>query len=354
MQNRSSTTQGMSRIRLVFSSLSYVALGVFSRTAKAMVIAALLLSFASCRQQQPTRIVLAESSTAVPSSLTFIAREKGFWQAQGLEVQVIPFAAGRLAFDAVLAGKADFCAVAETPLVLAAFRNQDFKILCTIMKSDKEMKGIANKAAGVGKPADLKGKKVATLLGSNAEFFMETFFARNSINREELEVVNLTPPDMVIALANKDIAAAFTWQPNVWNARKRLGDQAIIFPNNGLYKETFNLVTRGEYAKKNPEIVEKVIRGLVQAEEFANTHRDEAIQIVANQVQIPAEGVLEFWGDFQFVTELEATTLQQMKREGEWAIRAKLAPPGIPLPEFSNHFLGEPLRRLYPERYRMN
>ena len=297
-----------------------------------------------------TNVILAESSLAVPSAVTFIAREKGFWRDKGLEVQAVPFAAGRLAFDAVLAGKADLATVAETPLVLAAFRNQDFKILCTIMKSDKEMKVIARKNAGVSKPADLKGKKVATLVGSNADFFMEAFLASQGIKRSEVEVVNLNPPDMVTALLNGDIAAAFTWQPHIWNAQKRLGNQALIFPNNGIYKEGFHVVTSGAFAEKHPELIEKVLRGLVEAAEFARSHRDEAIAIVADQVKVPAEGIREFWSDFDFTAELSREVINSMKAQGAWAMEAKVAPAGAPLPDFSKHVLAGPMSRLYPDR----
>jgi NitT/TauT family transport system substrate-binding protein len=315
-----------------------------------VVIALIIILVISHPNKEPNKIILAESSLAVPSSLTFIAREKGFWKEENLDIQVASFASGRLAFDAVLAGKADIATVAETPLVLAGFRKQDFRIISTIMESDKEMKVIARKDAGIANPSDLKGKKVATFLGSNAEYFMESFLSANGISRSEVKIINLQPPDMVIALAKKDIDAAFIWQPHISNAQNQLGEQAIIFPNNGIYKEAFNIVSTKEFAQKNQKVLKSVIKGLLKAEKFVQENREESIRIVARQVNIAPDELSKFWNEYEFKVGLSDSLIDLMNIEGEWAIKAKIAPEGSTLPDYASYILVEPLRALNPER----
>lgn len=77
----------------------------------------------------------AESSLSIPASLSFIAREKGFWKAQGLDVKVVSFAAGRLALDAMLNGQAQFVTAAETPLAMGAFQHKSDTIIAEMMNT---------------------------------------------------------------------------------------------------------------------------------------------------------------------------------------------------------------------------
>src|SRR2546423_14252245 len=77
--------------------------------------------------------------TGPTSSSLYVANDKGFLSEGGLETTVVPFSSGRLALEALLAGKAQVALVAETPLALAAFQTPNFYVVATIAKSPHKL-----------------------------------------------------------------------------------------------------------------------------------------------------------------------------------------------------------------------
>ena len=114
-----------------------------------------------------TKVVLAQNP--VPhSALPIIAKKKGYFKEEGLDVTVQEFTTGKLCFDAMLGGGADFSTVAETPIMYAGFSKQPVYVIATIESSPLSVKVLARKDKGVSKPGDLRGKAVGTFKGGSA------------------------------------------------------------------------------------------------------------------------------------------------------------------------------------------
>lgn len=303
-----------------------------------------------CSQKDTLKIVVAESSLSVPASLSFIAREKGFWKEQGLDVDVASFAAGRLAVDAMLSGQAHFATAAETPLAIGAFRHDTFTIITEMMNTSTETKVVALRNAGISKPSDLRGKKIGVFVGTQAEYFMDAFLKHHQMHRSEMTVVNLQPPDMISAIVKEEIQAIVTWQPHAYNAIKRLGDRAIVFPNDEIYTEVFCMVALRSFAEENPEVIKKLLAGLIKAEEFIRNHPDEAMKIVARQVGIEDTTLSEFFGKYKFVVKISDVLLDSLKEEGEWALESKIVDPKNSLPDYRSYINIQGLNALAPDR----
>lgn len=310
----------------------------------AFLLVSLLLSLGSCRERNQERytITLAESSFSMPVALSFIARERGFWREEGLDVRLGSFAAGRLALDALLGGSAQFATVGQTPLATAAFRNRDFVIVSEIANSTKELGIIARRSAGIRTPRDLVGKRVAFFSGTQSDFYLTLFLSRFGIARDQVTAVSLTPPDSVIAIRNGDVDAIAAWPPHLFNAEIALGDDAVLFSPDNLYNAVMSVVSTRAYAAENPEVVERVLNGLRRAQRFAQTNREEAIQIVANQIQLDVNIVRAHFNDYDFTVKSSQSVVDALSSEGRWAMETGLVGRNASLPDYRSFLLFPP------------
>jgi NitT/TauT family transport system substrate-binding protein len=299
--------------------------------------------------RQVEKISIAEGLAPSAAPL-FVADKKGLWRENALEVSPQIFLSGKLCLDALLGGKVDYATVAETPLAFAGLQDQKFYIIATLMSSEKSLKVIARKDAGIHSPKDLKGKKVATLFGTSAEFFMDTFLKANGVNREDVKATNLKPPDMVTALVRGDISACFIWEPHIHNMNKTLNKNAIVFLGDSIYTETFNLVVLQDYAKKHPRTIEKVLKTMFMAERFIQEKPDTTINIVSNKTGIDKTVLSEIWNDYKFRVELSPSILNYLQKEGEWAKKVGSAPSSVELPEYRNFIYTDGLKKVNPVR----
>lgn len=292
-----------------------------------------------------TAISLAEGMQPIVAPV-YIADEKGFFKEQGLDVKLVPFAKGKLCLDAVLGGQTEAGTVAETPLMNVGFQNQQVVILTTMETATKNIKCVARKDKAITKPPDLKGHKVGVPIGGNAEYFMDLFLKKYGLTRNDVTVVNLQPFDMVGAIGRGDIDASFSWEPHVTRTLKVLGDKAIVFLGDDLYRETFNIVCLKQWAEKNPKTCEKILRALAKATEFMQTNRDESVSIVGRRIQMEPPELAGIWDYYTFKLTLDQFLMDSLVDQAKWAIASK-AQTG-PVPDYSYMFYSQPLKAVSP------
>lgn len=301
--------------------------------------------------EQPVKIILAEGMQPIVAPV-YIADAKGFFKEQKLDVQLVPFSKGKLCLDAVLGGQAQVGTVAETPLMHVGFQKQPVAILATMESATKNTKCVARKDRGIQKAADVKGRKIGVPVGGNAEYFMDALLQKNGLSRSDISVVNLNPPEMVGAIVRGDIDVGCAFEPYISRTEKQLGDKAIVFTDEALYRETFNVVSMKNWAEKNPETAQRLLRALVQATQFIESNRDEAVKIVAGRVQMEPAELSSIWDNYTFKITLDQSLMDALASQAEWAIASKTQ--SGPAPDYSYMFYTEPLRAVAPTAVSIN
>ena len=306
---------------------------------KLMLLPLLLaLVASSCWKNEPpaSRISFAVDTTTLAAAPVFVAEKKGFWKDEKLEVDIKPFASGRLALDALVARAVDSATVADFPVVLAAFQQHRVRIVGTFSDSDRHVNLLARKDRGISGPQDLKGKRVAFSQGTASEFVMDMFLQQYRLSRTDVKTVALNPPDTVTAIVRGDVDAIFAWQPNIYNAQKQLADKAIVFPSESIYSQPFSVVVREDYLNNGePELI-KLLNGLKKATQFMKQNRAESIEIVSNKIGVDAKDLALIWDGYSFEVGLDPSLTSAMEKEGDWARNAGIVAKDAPVPDYKS------------------
>lgn len=267
----------------------------------------------------PQKITIA-LTTPQDAALAQVAQTLDYYRAEGLEATARLHPIGKLALEDLLAGKADFATVAETPVMFAIMRGEKIAVVATIHTSDSLNAIVARKDKEVLTFGDLKGKKVAVTLGTTQDFFLDSILAVNGISREDVEVVNLKAEEMADALAHGDVDAISTFSVHTIIAQRKLGDRAITFKNKDIYRQSLNVVARPEFIHDNPDTVARMLRALVKAEKFIQEHPAEAQKIASDFCCSEISIINEIWADSNFAVRLDQTLLLSLEDESRWAI----------------------------------
>jgi len=113
----------------------------------------------------------------------YIAKEKGFFAEQGLDVTIKSFEAGRLAMDALLKNEADIATAADFVFVSDSFIYDDIRALGTVTTSETTHEVIARKDRGIDNIADLEGKKIGVTKKTSGEYFLGTFLIKRPLKK---------------------------------------------------------------------------------------------------------------------------------------------------------------------------
>ncbi|MES2196666.1 MAG: NrtA/SsuA/CpmA family ABC transporter substrate-binding protein [Pseudomonadota bacterium] len=282
------------------------------------------------------------------SGLTIVAKAKGLFEKHGLDISVSNFTSGKQCLDTVIGGGADFATTAEAPVTAAAMANQPIAFVAGMEYSD--LKTITAAKAGIRTKADLRGKKIGFTAGTGSEVYTATLLKAAGLTPSDVTLVNLRPQEMLPAMAAGSIDAFDTWEPHISNARKALGENAVLLDTKGLYSETFNIVVTRPYLSANGPLVDKFLRALVEAETWLKANPEEAITTIAEVVGMKRDELAAIWPDYVYRVRIDDQLLGILKLHAAWRLSSGNHPPGAVMPDFSKVLVLDPLRAIDPAR----
>ena len=291
-----------------------------ARTVSLVLFGLLMVLVAGTKQAAAAETTI---TYAIPNTVAaipvYVAVEKGFWADEGLNVKTQMFSAGRLAVDALLSGSVEVMSVSETPLVLTMLQGHAIYIVGTVTRH-QETKFIGRRDRGITGPDTLKGKILATLPGTNSDYFMYRLLEAQHIAKRDVNIVSLQPPNMVSALVRGDIAGYFAWEPHIYYAQQQLGANALVIGPSDLYYGRHCVAMMQEFVKKNPDVVVKLLAGLVKAEDYIHANPSEAKAIVAKYTNTTEAIVELLWPEYDVRVELDDKLLDILKGQARWAL----------------------------------
>jgi len=294
----------------------------------AAALACLLLA-TGCRDRAPVPVpVTIANSMNVNAGLMHVALARDLLGPRGLTATVQRHAFGKLALEAVVAGRADVATVADTPVVLASLRGEPLVVLATIGTTSRNTVLVARREAGIGAARDLAGKRVGLAHGTTADFFLESLMVRHGLLRAALREVELRPDQMGDALERGEVDAVVAWYPTVGVLQRRFGDRVVTFDAPDIFTETFNLVARPAWVRANRPAAERLLAALLEAEAVLQREPDAAHRDLAGAMGVAPEELPKDL--FEYRVRLEQGLVLVLEEQARWALRAGLARPAAP------------------------
>jgi NitT/TauT family transport system substrate-binding protein len=212
----------------------------------------------------------------------FLARDKGFFQENGLEVELRIIEEAALYMAAIAAGELD--GNASTIDEIMKYRSPEFCFKSVVALDDSHGGDGVLTQTDVTSLKDLKGKEVALNTGSVSQFWFNILLKREGMTENDLKIQNMTADDAAAAFIAGRIPAAVTWEPHLTLVRTKQQGKVLIDSSTtpGLIVDVVALDC--DYIKNNPKDVEALVKGLYKAVEFIKTNQQEAYAIMAKGV----------------------------------------------------------------------
>lgn len=257
------------------------------------------------------------------ASLVWIAQDQGYFLANGLDVTIKGYEAGKLAADALLADEVDIATLAEFVLVSSSFDHDDLRVLGTVATGNV-VELVARIDRDIQHPSDLKDKSIGVTRKSTGEFFLGRFLLFNGISLHEVTIVDLSPSEIVEAISNDEIDAALTWDPNIYEIKNRLGENWVSWPGQSGQDFYFILLGKEGWVETHASAVERFLKAIVQAEEFVERNREAAQQLIGQRFDNEPAYMQYIWSKHDFVVILPQTLIVVMEDEARWRMENNL------------------------------
>ncbi|MFC5530012.1 ABC transporter substrate-binding protein [Cohnella yongneupensis] len=217
----------------------------------------------------------------------YLVEEKGFFEKHGVNVELEWFPVYSDSLQALATGKVDANSQTLSDTLPAASKGIKLK---AVLVNDNSNGGDAI----VSKPEfssikDLKGKTVATELGTVDHLLLLTALEQNGMSESDVNYTNMTVNDAAPAFISGKTDASVLWEPFQTTAVKE-GKGKILFSSKdtpGLIPDL--LVFKQSVIDNRPDDVQKIIDAWFDALAYFKDHEQESIELMAKKAETSPE-----------------------------------------------------------------
>lgn len=319
--------------------------------AKALFIAGVISSLIGCGSEHDAPSENQAIKWGGPKNiamLPIVAQNKGLFEKHQLQAEFSYLQTGKITLDAVVRGEIDFGIIVEAALAFAAFQPGLGVKIIAINQEKLDDAIVARRDSNIDVAADMTGKRLGVTRGASSQMYAFKFLDVNGIDPAQVDIVNLSPPAIVAALNNGDIDAGSVWQPYRHNLNRQLGDNAVNFTNEGIYRGYAIIAVKEGFLTENPDKVNRFLSALKEAEYYIKENRQESIGIIAEEIDIDAKLLDALWSEYEVELSMTPELVSAMHDEGNWIIENISEFKGKSLPDYQEFVDEKVLPGLFP------
>jgi taurine transport system substrate-binding protein len=183
----------------------------------------------------------------------------------GKSIEFFQFTSGTEVINAMASGSIDISLNGSSPTAAGYSRGVDLQVIYIYDNiNDAEALVVNDQIAA---PQDLKGKTIAVPFGSTTHFHMMFALEQLGISAKDVNVIDMSPPDMVAAWERGDIDGGFVWDPALGKMKE---NGHVLLTSGDLSnwgKATFDaMVARKEFTEENPEFTCQWVKMVAEAD----------------------------------------------------------------------------------------
>ena len=196
------------------------------------------------------------------------------------------FSAGPMMNEAIAGGQLDVIFTGDFPAILGKATGFNIRLIGISSSGFSSQAGVVLTGSPITSVKELKGKKVATFKGTTAHHLLALTLKEAGLKITEIELVNLTLPDMNNALQKGDVDAAFLWEP-MFSKLELDHSIRVIRDGKGLKNAIAVIEATDDFVAKRRVEAIAVLKAFRRGAELIRKNPDEAAKLVAAELNQP-------------------------------------------------------------------
>ncbi len=268
----------------------------------AVSLAIALLFFSHPVDAQSAReekyVLIGTTSKTVGYMAPWVAKIKGFFQAEGVRVDIPILRSATTGIQALVGGSTQFDATTTDAMMTAVDKGQELELIGGIING-ATYRLVATKKFHSFK--DLKGATIGvSSLTSGSTVLLRLMLEKNGIHYpRDFTLLSVGgTPERLAALESGRLDATLLAAPLSYKAvdmgYTKIGD---VYEYVNHYELSGLAVTR-RWARDNPETVREVLRGLIRGFQWLHQNKDEAIAFISSELKLERRYAAAGWEEY--------------------------------------------------------
>jgi len=212
-------------------------------------------------------------------------------------------------------------AVGGTSVISAAANGADIKILNMYSRSPEAF-CMYSHDANIKSAQDLKGKTIVGPAGTNLHQLLIAYLEKAGMTIEDVNFVNMAIPDAKAALDGKSADVALLAGPTAYKA----GQQGynLVTNGKGLTDAVIAVAVTEKFYNEHKEDLEIFKQAEANIIKYMNENHDEAMEIVAKELDLDKAAVEEMYKQYDFSIETTDADVQAFQNVADFMLKTEM------------------------------
>ena len=223
----------------------------------------------------------------------YIGIEEGYFEDEGLTIEIVPVQGGAAAIPALVNGELDITFGNYVSFFLASDSGIDLRIIADQNHATPGFSSIMTLPdSGISAPADLVGKKLAVNTLSNvAEITSRAQIKDAGADPDAVEYTEIPFPEMIAALEQGSVDAIFAVEPFATLAKQQLQAVEVVNPYGGRLEgfPVAGFQATAQFAEANPNTIAAFQRAMIKASALAADDPESVVGILPTYTTLTPE-----------------------------------------------------------------
>lgn len=213
--------------------------------------------------------------------------EGRFEEATGYRINWKKFDSGAKVIEALAAGDVHVAMAGSSPISAGVSGGLAIELFWIASDIGSGEALVARDGSGIVAPQDLRGKRLAVPFGSTTHFHILFALEQFGIAPDEVELMDMQPPNIASAWTRDEIDAAFVWDPALGSIK----ESGHVLITSGVLsswgRATFDgMVVLKEFAEMHPEFLCRFVEVIAEADREFRTNPDSYNPGTRNAINI--------------------------------------------------------------------
>ena len=241
---------------------------------------------------------------------------------QNITVNYAEITSGADQTQALASGDVDILyAVGGTSVISAAANGADIKILNMYSRSPEAFCMYSHDAS-IKSAQDLKGKTIAGPVGTNLHQLLIAYLEKAGMTIDDVNFVNMAIPDAKAALDGKSVDVALLAGPTAYKAGK--AGYNLVTNGKGLTDAVIAVAVTEKFYNEHKDVVDTFLHAQEHIMEFMNENHDEAMDIVAKELDLDKAAVEEMYKQYDFSIETTDADIQAFQNVADFMLKTDM------------------------------
>lgn len=262
-----------------------------------------------------------------------VAHKMNAWKGLGVSVNTTALTAGTAVTQGILAGSLQAGSLGSTPFITGAAKGQ-LVAVAVVAYAGATDAVVVRKGSGITSVADLRGKKIATQIGSSTnDIFVNKIAPANGLHPGSYTLVNTTFQNMYSELAAGDVNAFLGVDPApalaTYNNMGSIVTTYLKYDPTPLY-----LTFTRQFVQSHPNAVVQFLKGWLKVDQEFAKHPAQAASLSSaifskTGVQLPTKVLQESVNAMQVTSAFASNTDQYLTAQADTLVKEG-AIPAVP------------------------